>query len=546
MKIALCPPARPTLSRRLRALALGVALAGACSTLALAQQPFDVSEASLRELQLALTAKRVSSVELVDAYLARIAAYDDQGPGLNALIHLNPQARAQAAALDAERRQSGPRSPLHGIPIVLKDNYATADMPTTGASRALQDFVPAANATAVQRLLDAGAIILGKTNLHEFAYGITTISSLGGQTRNPYDPTRVPGGSSGGTAAAVAASLAAVGMGSDTCGSIRIPAAFNNLVGLRPTKGLGSIHGIMPLSSTQDVIGPLARSVEDLAIVLDIVAGHDPQDAATAAMRERPRPAFWNSLHQASFAGVRIGRLRHYHDGAEPEVKAAVDAALTRMQALGAEVVDVEIPALADLLTRSGLIAHEFETDLDAWLAAFTPAGQTPTTLEAIVAGGDFHEAVSPVLTRSAEAEQDPARYQAALAARQELRAALAAAMSAANVEVLAYPPAGALPVTIGEPQPGNNCSLSANSGYPALSVPAGFTAQGLPVGIELLGAEFSDERLVALGHAWEQASALRRIPASTPPLGRRPLAGAAQDNAGIGQSVATHHEDAR
>jgi len=521
MKNALLPPARPSLPRRLRALALGVALAGACSELALAQAPFDVTEASLRELQLALTAKRVSSVALVDAYLARIAAYDDQGPGLNALIHLNPEARAQAAALDAERRRSGPRSPLHGIPIVLKDNYATVDMPTTGASQALQDFEPAANATAVQRLLDAGAILLGKTNLHEFAYGITTISSLGGQTRNPYDPTRVPGGSSGGTAAAVAASLAAVGMGSDTCGSIRIPAAFNNLVGLRPTKGLGSIHGIMPLSSTQDVIGPLARTTEDLAIVLDIVAGHDPQDAATAPMRERPRPAFWNALHDASFVGVRIGRLRHYHDSAEPEVKAAVDAALARMQALGAEVVDVEMPALADLLARSGLIAHEFESDLDAWLAAFTPAGQTPTTLEAIVAGGEFHEAVSPVLTRSAEAEQDPARYQAALAAREELRAALAAAMTAATVEVLAYPPAGALPVTIGEPQPGNNCSLSANSGFPALSVPAGFTAQGLPVGIELLGAEFADERLVALGHAWEQSNALRRMPASTPPLTR-------------------------
>jgi amidase len=544
MKNLLCPRARPSLLRRLRALALSVALAGASSELALAQQNFDVTEASLRELQLALTARRVSSVELVDAYLARIAAYDDQGPGLNALIHLNPQARAQAAALDAERRQSGPRSPLHGIPIVLKDNYATLDMPTTGASRALQDFMPAANATAVQRLLDAGAIVLGKTNLHEFAYGITTISSLGGQTRNPYDPARVPGGSSGGTAAAVAASFAAVGMGSDTCGSIRIPAAFNNLVGLRPTKGLGSIHGIMPLSSTQDVIGPLARSTEDLAIVLDIIAGHDPQDAATAVMRERPRPAFWNSLHEASFAGVRIGRLRHYHDSAEPEVKAALDAALARMQALGAEVVDVEIPALADLLARSGLIAQEFETDLNAWLAAFTPAGQTPTTLEAIVASAAHHEAVDTVLTRSAEAEQDPARYQAALAARQDLRAALNAAMTAAGVEVLAYPPAGALPVTIGEAQPGNHCSLSANSGYPALSVPAGFSAQGLPVGIELLGAEFADERLVALGHAWEQATGLRRIPASTPPLGRRPPAAAGQDNTDVGTALAIHHED--
>lgn len=531
----------------LRALALGVALATAGLAAPLqAQAPaaFEVTEASVRELQLALTARRTSSVALVDAYLARIAAYDDQGPALNALLTLNPDAREQAAALDAERRVSGPRSALHGIPILLKDNYATADMPTTGASRALADFTPNADATQVQRLVAAGAIILGKTNLHEFAYGITTISSLGGQTRNPYDPTRIPGGSSGGTAAAIAASFAAVGMGSDTCGSIRIPAAFNNLVGLRPTKGLSSIHGIMPLSSTQDVAGPLARSMEDLAVVLDIVSGHDPADAATAVMRERPRPAFWNALHSATFEGVRIGRLDYYYESAEVPVRDALDAALARMQTLGAEVVDVSIPQLQDLLARSGLISHEFETDLNAWLAAFGDEDDALKSLEAIVASGQFHEAVEGVLTRSAEAAQDPVRYQAALAARDELRAAIAAAMSAAGVELLAYPPAGALPVTIGDPQPGNNCSLSANSGLPALSVPAGFSAQGLPVGIELLGPAFADERLVALGHAWEKATQPRRTPGSTPPLGQPPLADGGLVDSTSGHAVAAQHEE--
>lgn len=523
-------PASPTSARpfhrTLSALALRVALLSPWLPQAvLAQEAFDVTDASLRELQMALTAGRTSSVALVDAYLARITAYDDQGPALNALLALNAAAREQAAALDAERRRSGPRSPLHGIPILLKDNYATADMQTTGASQALAGFTPSANATQVQRLLDAGAIVLGKTNLHEFAYGITTISSLGGQTRNPYDPTRIPGGSSGGTAAAIAASFAAVGMGSDTCGSIRIPAAFNNLVGLRPTKGLSSIHGIMPLSTTQDVAGPLARSMEDLAVVLDIVSGYDPLDAATQAMRERAGPAFWNTLHTASFDGVRIGRLSHYYDSAEPEVRAVLDAALTQMQTLGAEIVDVSIPELSDLLARSGVISHEFETDLNAWLAEFGADEDGPKTLEAIVASGQYHDAVEGVLTRSAAAEQDPARYQAALAARSELRAAIAAAMSAAGVEMLAYPPAGALPVTIGEAQPGNNCSLSANSGLPALSVPAGFSAEGLPVGLELLGLEFADERLVALGHAWEKAVPLRRTPPATPPLSGRPLA---------------------
>jgi len=527
MKPALLMPAS-SLQRTLSALALGVVLASPwLPPVALAQESFDVTDASLRELQMALTAGHTTSVGLVEAYLARIAAYDDQGPALNALLALNPGAREQAAALDAERRRSGPRSPLHGIPILLKDNYATVDQPTTGASLALAGFTPNANATQVQRLLDAGAIVLGKTNLHEFAYGITTISSLGGQTRNPYDPTRIPGGSSGGTAAGIAASFAAVGMGSDTCGSIRIPAAFNNLVGLRPTKGLSSIHGIMPLSTTQDVAGPLARSMEDLAVVLDIVSGYDPQDAATQGMRERAQPAFWNALRTASFEGVRIGRLSNYYDTAEPAVRAVLDAALAQMQALGAEIVDVSIPELSDLLARSGVISHEFEADLNAWLAAFGDDADGLQTLEAIVAGGQFHEAVEGVLTRSAAAEQDPVRYQAALAARGELRTAIGAAMSSAAVEMLAYPPAGALPVTIGEAQPGNNCSLSANSGLPALSVPAGFSAGGLPVGIELLGQEFGDERLVALGHAWESATALRRVPASTPPLGGRPIASA-------------------
>lgn len=524
MRLASPMPARP-FRRTLSALALGVALVSPWLPGAGLAQDFDVTDASLRELQMALSAGRTTAVGLVDAYLSRIAAYDEQGPALNALLTLNPAAREQAAALDAERRRSGPRSPLHGIPVLLKDNYATADLPTTGASLALADFTPDANATQVQRLLDAGAIILGKTNLHEFAYGITTISSLGGQTRNPYDPTRIPGGSSGGTAAAIAASFAAVGMGSDTCGSIRIPAAFNNLVGLRPTKGLSSIHGIMPLSTTQDVAGPLARSMEDLAVVLDIVSGYDPQDEATAVMRDRPRPAFWNALRTASFEGLRIGRLTHYYESAEPAVRTALDAALARMQALGADVVDISIPELSDLLTRSGVISHEFETDLNAWLADFGDGTQPPSTLEAIVASGQYHEAVEGVLTRSAAAEQDPVRYQAALAARQALRSAIDAAMAAAQVEMLAYPPAGALPVTIGEAQPGNNCSLSANSGLPALSVPAGFSAEGLPVGIELLGRAFADERLVALGHAWEKAANLRRPPATTPALVGRPIA---------------------
>ena len=243
-----------------------------------AQAPFTVFEKSINEIQEALEKGDVSSVELVDQYLARVAAYDKKGPHLNSIVRVNENARAQAAVLDEERKNSGARSMLHGIPILIKDNYNTSDIPTTGASVALANFVPNQNSTQVVKLLDAGAILIAKTNLHEFAYGITSVSSLVGQTKNPYDYRRVPGGSSGGTGAAVAASFGAAGMGSDTCGSIRIPSAYNNLYGLRPSKGLSSIFGIMPLSHTQDTGGPLARSLEDLAILLDLTVGYDPED----------------------------------------------------------------------------------------------------------------------------------------------------------------------------------------------------------------------------------------------------------------------------
>ena len=216
----------------------------------------EVHEATILELQAALADGTATSIGLVDAYLARIAAYGQQGPALNAMIMVNQLAREEAASRDRERALGNVRGPLHGIPIIIKDNYDTFDMPTTGASVALAASIPPDDAFQVRKLREAGAVILGKSNLHELAMGITSISGLGGQTRNPYDPTRNPGGSSGGTGAAVAASFAAIGWGSDTCGSIRIPSAHNNLFGLRPTKGLSSIDGIIPLSHTQDVGGP--------------------------------------------------------------------------------------------------------------------------------------------------------------------------------------------------------------------------------------------------------------------------------------------------
>ncbi len=478
---------------------------------------FDVFEASITEIQNALEEGEVTSVELVQQYSARINAFDRNGPVLNSVVGLNPGAMEQAAQLDQERIDTGPRSMLHGIPILVKDNYNSLPMATSGGSVALANFVPSENSFQVQKLLDAGAIVLGKTNLHEFAYGITTVGSIFGQTRNPYDIRRVPGGSSGGTGAAIAASLAAVGLGSDTCGSIRIPSAFNNLVGLRPTKGLSSIYGVMPLSHTQDVAGPLARSTEDLAIVLDIVSGFDAKDAATELMVDNLIPDFHGSLGSAQFSELRIGKLEPYFDNASAGVREPIEELLEWMQEQGAEIVSVDIAELGDLISASGLITLEFRDDLNNYLAQFgsTEIGSLSEVLEL----GLYHQAVAGALGRSAAADVDSEAYQERLAKRLELRDLVEELMQAEQLDALVYPTIGQLPVQIGDPQTGSNCSLSANSGLPAISFPAGFSANGMPVGMELIGGLLADARLLAIAHAVEQERNTREAPAVTPSL---------------------------
>ncbi len=478
---------------------------------------FEVAEKSLLELQSALTSGEVSSVELVQHYLDRIAAYDKQGPALNSIVRVNSQAMADAERLDAERESGTVRGPLHGIPIVVKDNYNTTFMPTTGGSIALAGFVPNRNATQVDQLIAAGAIILAKTNLHEYAYGITTIGSLLGQTRNPYDLRRVPGGSSGGTAAAVAASFAAIGMGSDTCGSIRIPSAFNNLVGLRPTKGLSSIHGIMPLSHTQDVGGPLARSVADLAIVLDATTGQDPADAATRVLQQSQIPNFRSALGSVDISDLRLGRLDNYLSQASSGVRNPVDDALDWFAANGAEIVSLDTSDLLPLIGASGVIGHEFKPDLHQYLALFL--SQEISNLNDIVDQGLYHEAVQGVLQRSQASVSDPDGYAEALEARVALRDALHSIIQDNDLDGIVYPPIAEQPVMIGNAQPGNNCSLSANSGLPAIAIPLGLDDAGIPVAMEMLGGFLDDAHLLAIAYAWEQAQGPRQAPPTTPAL---------------------------
>ncbi len=485
----------------------------------------EVAEATIRELQEAMASGRTTSAEITAAYLARIEAYDQAGPRLNAIIRINANAVAEAEALDRERAARGPRGPLHGIPIILKDNYDALGMPSSAGSLALAGMMPPDDGFQVRKLREAGAVFLGKSNMHELASGITTVASLGGQTLNPYDLTRNPGGSSGGTGAAIAASFAAVGWGSDTCGSIRIPSAHNNLVGLRPTKGLSSIDGIVPLSHTQDVGGPLARSVEDLAIALDATIGPDPADPATRALEGRALPGFVDSLDEDALDGARIGVLEVLFGDTPEEAAVArvVRGALERMVELGAETVTVEIPDFRDLISGSSVIGHEFKWDLMDYLAGVPDA--PVSSLEEMLELGLLHEALTGTMRRwNAPETRDTERYRAALAKREPLRDAVVAVMNAESLDALVYPTIRTPPALIGDPQRGSGCQLSASTGLPALSVTAGW-ARGLPVGMELLGRRFDDARLLALGYAFRQATENRRAPASAPPLvdGRAP-----------------------
>ncbi|HUF46913.1 MAG TPA: amidase [Vicinamibacterales bacterium] len=495
-------------------------LTPACSDARAQATPFDPTEKSIAELQQALTSGAVTSRQLVEAYLARIEAYDRSGPDLQAFIALNPRALETADALDRERRERGPRGPLHGIPIAIKDNFDTADMPTTGASIALATHQPARDAFQVERLRAAGAVVIGKTNLHELAAGILTVSSLGGHTRNPYDPTRNPGGSSGGTSAAVAASFAAAGLGSDTCGSIRIPAAHNNLVGLRPTWGLSSRAGVIPLALTQDVAGPLARSVDDVAILLDATVGPDPRDPATEAGRGRAPASYRTGLDAVTLRGARLGVLISLFGDAPADAESAaiVRAALDRMRAAGAVVLDIEIPGMAEPLRGAGVIDHEFKFDLADYLAA-SPAPPV-RSLGEILDRGLHHEALTGAFRRRNAPElRNTDAYRAALGRRAEVTTLVTEVMDRERFDALVYPTMRRRPSLIGEAQAGSTCQLSAVTGLPALALPAGFTTDELPVGFELLGPAWSEARLLSMGRAYERLAAVRRPPASTPAL---------------------------
>ena len=350
---------------------------------AMAEQ-FELTNATIADINAAFEAGALNAERLVELSLARIAAFDDEGPAINAVITVNDNALARARELDEERSQSGPRSALHGIPVVLKDNIDTADMPTTAGSFMLEGSMPPDDAFLTKRLRDAGAIIIAKVNLSEFASG-DAMSSLGGPTYNPHDPARTPGGSSGGTGAAIAAGYASFGLGTDTGGSVRMPSAANGIVGLKPTHGLLSRDGIVPLALSFDTAGPMARSVHDIALSLNVLAGIDPADEATGKAEGNIQEDYTEYLAAEALDGARIGVARIFM-GADPEVDWVIEASIQAMEQAGAEVIDVELPTwLMDVRGRfyRAIRYREFRAQISDYLAS--TGDEYPKSLEDIV-----------------------------------------------------------------------------------------------------------------------------------------------------------------
>lgn len=508
----------------------------AAPRLSLRAAEFNLATATIADINAAFNAGALTSETLTQLYLKRIAAYE---PTLHAIITLNPRALEQARALDAERKARGPRSPLHGVPVVLKDNFDTSDLPTTAGFYGLKDHVPAKDAFLVSKLRSAGAVILAKVNLSEFASG-GAMSSLGGQSRNPHDLERTPAGSSGGTGVAIAANYAPLGYGTDTGGSIRGPSTANGIVGLKPTHGLLSRSGIIPLALSFDTGGPMARSVYDIAVSLNVTVGEDPTDAATRKSAGRIVTDYTKALDRQALRGARIGVARDFL-GQDAEVDTLFESALSALRAAGAVLVDVKYPEVLHKMRGdlyNAIRRPEFKWQVQDYLATTRPG--LPKTHADILALSEKisapnaagimqnngrlalyrQEAKSPPLT-------DPTYVAAVQHGLPFVRETPRGLFTTHQLDAIVYPTNPRRPARIGEEQPGGSAATTAPSpsnfanlsGFPDLILPAGFTSTGLPVGISFFGTDFSEARLLALGYAYEQATLNLRLPRHAPAL---------------------------
>jgi len=490
---------------------------------------FEFDETTVADLQGRMASGELTARRVAEAYLARIAALDRQGPELRSVIETNPEALAIADGLDAERRAKGPRGPLHGIPVLVKDNVDTADrMATTAGSLALEGSTPPRDAHVAARLREAGAVILGKANLSEWANfrstrSVSGWSARGGQCRNPYALDRNPCGSSSGSAVAVSANLAPLAVGTETDGSIVCPATTCGIVGIKPTVGLVSRAGIVPISHTQDTAGPMARTVADAATLLDALAGFDPRDPATAAGKGRAADHA-KALVVDGLRGARIGVARNLA-GFHPDTEHVFDEAVGEMKRRGAEIVDpADVPNVKDLGDPElEVMLYEFKADLEAYFASLGPKAPVKTLADAIAFNERSRDREMPFFGQEIflkAADKGPLTTPAYLEALEKCgrlgrKEGLDAVMDQHRLDALVAPtgaPAWVIDPVSGDHFVGGNSTPAAVAGYPAISVPMGFVF-GLPVGLSFIGRAWSEAVLLRLAFAFEQATKHRRPP---------------------------------
>ena len=493
---------------------------------------FQLEEATVAGVHVALARGEITCTQLTRAYLDRIEAYNLKGPALRAIITVNPKAMETAAEMDRQYRANpGGAGQLHCIPIILKDNFNTADMPTTAGNVSMKSSVPPADAPTVARMRRAGALILAKANLQEFARGGMSVSSLGGQVLNPYDLTRTPGGSSGGTGVAIAANMAVLGTGSDTGQSIRSPASANSLVGIRPTRGLVSRAGVIPNSLTQDEIGPITRTVTDAALLLDVMAGYDPADPITALGTGRIPRSYTQLLRPDALKGARIGVMNNMMGTAERhrEVNGVMEDVIRKFQTLGATILRFDLPEYDKLGPNIATSRYEARKVMEDYFATLGP-GAPIRNFEQLVA------AKTSAVQKTLEAElavvdgMNSAAYKDRTLSRERLRILVAARMAELNLDAILYPLQKILVVPVTAPdQTERNGTLSNGTGFPAVTFPGGFSAPtasaplGVPVGAELLALDYTEAKLLAYAYAFEQAFNPRKPPVSTPRLRSEP-----------------------
>ncbi len=494
---------------------------------------FSIEETGVAALQAAMQSGKTSSQALVKAYLARIRKIDKSGPHINSIIELNPDALTIAAALDKERKEKGPRGPLHGIPVLIKDNIATADkMQTTAGSLALVGVKPQRDAFIVEKLRAAGAVILGKTNLSEWANFRSTRSTSGwsgrgGLTRNPYALDRNTSGSSSGSGAAIAASLAAVAIGTETDGSIISPSSANGLVGLKPTLGLVSRSGIIPIAASQDTAGPMARTVADAAALLTALAGTDPRDDATRDADSRAQD-YTTFLNADGLAGVRIGVVRANFGGRNDLASAVVEEALKTLTAKGAILIDVELPNAGKYgAAELEVLTYELKAGLNAYLADCAPGASDVSpirTLKDLIEFNDKNRerelkyfGQEHFLRAEAKGGLDSKEYLEALALCRKLsrEEGIDRILAEQKLDALVAPsngPAWLTDFIKGDNSGGGFAQPAAVAGYPHITVPAGYVA-GLPIGISFVAGAWAEGKLLGLAYAFEQATKHRRRP---------------------------------